>query len=80
MAGTVTRVGRPRLGPPVTFRLPLELHAVLTERAEAHGITPDEYVRTRFVTALEAHLARNIPDVGDLVEPRWKTTMKGTAS
>lgn len=67
-------MGRPRLGPPITFRLPLDLHAILAERADAHGITPDAYVRTRFIDALERHqVTSEAPSsTTTLVEPRWK--------
>jgi hypothetical protein len=36
-------------GPTIGFRLPLELHQQLVERAERYGESPGEYVR-RFIT------------------------------
>jgi hypothetical protein len=72
-------VGRPRLGPPITFRLPLELHDLVATRADAHGMTVNDYVRSRYVAALERrqHLdsVAPIPEIADgrQVEPQWKT-------
>jgi hypothetical protein len=57
------------------------LHAVLAERAEANGVTPDDYVKSRFAAALEAHIARETTTATTTgVEPRWKASMKGKAS
>jgi Arc-like DNA binding domain len=71
-------VARPRtLGPSITFRLPVELHQIVVERAEANGETVNDYVRRRFVEALERHSTQ--PKIGkpkEPVEPRWKESMK----
>jgi hypothetical protein len=69
-------VGRPRLGPPITFRLPLELHAIIAERAEAHGVTVDEYAQSRWADSLRKHLDDHPPEPetpGRMVNPRWKS-------
>jgi hypothetical protein len=76
-------VARPRtLGPPITFRLPLNLHQVAVERAEANGETIDQYVKRHFVAALERHRDRygqitegtgvTIRTDPIKVNPRWK--------
>ena len=71
---------RPRsLGPNITFRLPIDLHELAVERAEANGETVDEYVRRRFVDALERTRAVTAtPDIygRGKVEPRWKKPVK----
>ena len=70
-------MARPRtLGPPIQFRLPIELHDIAAERAEAHGVTVDEYIRSRFVDALTKHRDRTPPGTDRQVQPRWKTPPK----
>ena len=39
-------------GPPIAFRLPVDMHAALVERAEAHGETVVEYVERNITRAL----------------------------
>ena len=72
-------MARPRtLGPNITFRLPLPLHNLAVERAEANGETVDQYVRRHITDALQ-RLATPPPAPSrqaKLVDPQWKTPPK----
>ena len=66
-----------KLGPSITFRLPVDLHQIVVERAEANGETVNDYVRRRFTEALERRsTAVKIGGSKEPVEPRWKASMK----
>jgi len=55
----------------VQFELPPELYAVAAERAEAHGVSVNVYIRDRMVDALTRQKARD----DARPEPRWKQSM-----
>lgn len=75
-------MARPRkYGPSITFRLPVELHQIVAERAEANGETVNDYVRRRFTDALERQsTAVTTPATSSnakrQVTPVWKESMK----
>lgn len=60
-------------GPPIQFRLPVELHAVLVERAAVHDETPAEYVERNILAALMPP----VPTVQRQVTPRPKAAKRG---
>lgn len=83
-------MARPRtLGPTISFRLPLELHAVAAHWAERNGMSVNDYLTARLVDALSRQLAAQQPKKTDdkktvdkktdpkprpPVNPRWKNT------
>ena len=78
-------MGRPRThGPTITFRLPLELHDYIAERAEQHGMSVNDYIRDRYIQSIQR--AREISDKAAArpygagkgpTAPRPKTPTKG---
>jgi uncharacterized membrane protein len=79
-------MARPKtLGPPIQFRLPIDLHAVAEQRAALNGMTVNEYLANRLVDALTRQRdADTIVATAEqvavpparYVTPRWKTGMK----
>jgi hypothetical protein len=80
-------VARPRkFGPTITFRLPVELHAIVDEKARAKGMSVNEYVAARFTDALcrqrDGEAATPVPRPAPQptakrdVTPIWKASMK----
>lgn len=69
-------MGRPRtLGPPISFRLPIDLHEIAVERAEANGLTVNDYLASRLVDALTRQRDRPKSETRT-VTPQWKASMK----
>jgi hypothetical protein len=71
-------MGRPRkLGPTISFRLPIELHEIAAERADANGETVNQYVARRFSDALERHTVKQATsDSKRQINSVWKASMK----
>ena len=73
-------MARPRtLGPTISFRLPLDAHDVMVERAEAHGQSVADYARDKLTEAARRHRTAvpTTPATSDRqVTPRWKNPKK----
>jgi hypothetical protein len=73
-------VARPRkFGPTISFRLPVDLHQVIVERAEANGETVNAYVERKITEAATTRLKPlGKPDGtrSHQVTPVWKESMK----
>jgi Mobilization protein NikA len=67
-------VGRPpSLGPNIQFRLPIADHDLVAARAEARGMTVNEYLRARILDSL--HRPTSTPTAPldrRQVTPQWK--------
>ena len=74
-------MGRPRTyGPTITFRLPVDLHDIAVERAEANGLTVNDYLAGRIIDALTRQRDRTTTSTPAAsvrpVNPQWKASMK----
>lgn len=71
-------MGRPRtLGPTITMRLPVELHALAAERAAQNGQSVNEYLAARLIDALRRqHISLAHPSAARDVTPNWKAATK----
>lgn len=64
-------MARPRTqGAPVQFRLPLDTEAYLTAKAQAAGVSLNEYCKTALIKAHHAYLA--LREGNDPTTPRSK--------